>query len=449
MNELEKHIFESISDLLELGDDAALKAEIQDMHPADIAEIVAWLEPESRKRILLHLPPERLAEVLIELDGAVRVPVLDSMDDSLIVSAIGELESDDATDLIRELDEDKARRILAAMPWKEFRNVETLLRHDEDTAGGIMALEVIAVNENRTAGEALETIRRKAEEVSDVYNIYVIDGRGVLKGLVNLKTLVLADPAVRLSEIMDRDPVAVLEDQDREEVANLFAKYDLVAAPVLNVRGQLIGRITVDDVLDVVAEEANEDFTRMAGITGETIQERSVFRMSGVRLPWLLIAFAGEMLSAKVMEHFLPSHGKEIVATFFIPLIMAMGGNMGIQSSTVVVRGLALGEIRLRDTGRRLLRELSVGAFNGVLIAILAWSVIALWFRQPGFGIILSVSLLSVLMLATGVGTLVPLLLKRVGVDPAVATGPFITTSNDVLGLLVYFSIIRFTGGVF
>ncbi len=449
MSEIEKHVFEAIADLLELGDDAALKAELLDMHPADVAEIVSWLDHDKRLKILLHLDPEKLAEVLIELDGTIREPILDEMNEATLVAAIGTLESDDATDLIGELDEEKARRVLAAMPWKEFREVETLLRHDEDTAGGIMAVELMAVKEGLTAQQALDALRRKSDEVDDVYNIYVVDNQGVLKGVITLKEMVLASPESPIASIMNREPITVHEDEDQEEVANLFSKYDLISAPVVNVKGQLVGRITVDDVLDVVEEEASEDIARMAGISYDHIQERSIFKLSSVRLPWLLVAFVGELLSAKVLQHFMPQHGREIVATFFVPLIMAMGGNMGIQSSTVVIRGLALGDIQLRDTKERLLRELSVGLFNGVIIAILAFSAITLLFHQIQFGLILSMALLSVLLLATTVGTLMPLLLKRIGIDPAVATGPFITTSNDVLGLVVYFTIIRLVAGAF
>lgn len=436
-------------DLLKSDSDETLRIELENTHPADIAEMLHRLGNEDRKRVFYLLNPEKSAEVLAEIDSPVRRGILEALDEEKIVSIIGTLDSDDATDIIGELDEQKALHILSAMPWKAFREVETLLRHDEDTAGGIMALEIVAVEQNRTAEQALDALRRKSDEVEDVYNIYVIDMRGILQGVIPLKDLVLSDPKAKLCEIMDKDPVAVRENQDQEEVANLFTKYDLVAAPVVNAKGQLVGRITVDDVLQVVEEEASEDIARMAGIHSDELRERSIFKLSSVRLPWLLIAFFGEMVSAKVMSHFMPNHGEAIIATFFIPLIMAMGGNMGIQSSTVIIRGLALGDIRLRDTGRSLLRELAVAFFNGLIIALLVWSVVTFWFRTMQFGFVLGLALLSVLFIATLIGTLMPMLLKWAGVDPAVATGPFITTANDVGGLMVYFSILRGFSGAF
>ncbi|NQT24990.1 magnesium transporter [candidate division KSB1 bacterium] len=440
---------EIILELLKSENDNSLKLAVEEMHPADIAEALSRLNDKDQKRIFSLLKPEISAEVLVELDSTVRYSIFEEMDEKWLVSVIGTLDSDDATDLIGELDEDIAKRVLSAMPWKEFREVETLLRHDEDTAGGIMALEIVAVGMDRTAQQALDALRRKSDEVEDVYNIYVIDTHGVLQGIVSLKDLVLAAPKAILSELMDKEPIVVREDQDQEEVAMLFSKYDLVAAPVINVKGQLVGRITVDDVLDVVEEEASQDIARMAGISSDDLQERSVFKLSSVRLPWLLIAFFGEMLSAKVLSHFMPDYGKVIMVTFFIPLIMAMGGNMGIQSSTVIIRGLALGDIHLKDTGRSLLRELTAAFINGLIIALLVWGVVTFWFHTPQFGFVLGLALISVLFIATLMGTLMPMLLKRMGVDPAVATGPFITTANDVGGLFIYFSILRGFGSAF
>ena len=352
------------------------------------------------------------------------------------------MDSDDATDVIGELETEVAKQVLAAMPRKELKEVKTLLRHDEETAGGIMALEIIAVDQDKNSRQALEVLRRKADEVEDVYNIYVIDGVGVLKGVVSLKDLVLADSKKKISEIMDREAISVHPEMDQEEVANLFHKYDLVAAPVVNQNGVLIGRITVDDVLDVVEEEASEDITLMAGITDEKLLDSSVFRRSGVRLPWLIVAFVGEMVSAVVLSHFHVTIINIAAAAFFIPLIMAMGGNAGIQSATVVIRGLATGDIDIRDTRKRLLREVSTAFLNGLIISILLFCVVAFWQKNPDLGLILAFSMMAVIFNAAFLGTIIPFLLKRFGVDPAIATGPFITTSNDVFGLLIYFGMI-------
>jgi len=433
---------EIIEELIERGDETYLKTVLLDLHPADIAEIVSRFDRERREGIITLLDTETAAEVFVELDTPVRQDILHEMDEEKVVEIIGTMDSDDATDVIGELDEEVAQRVLKAMPGKEFREVKALLRHDEETAGGIMALEIVAVDENRKTQEAMDVLRQKAEEVDDVYNIYVVDKIGVLKGVVSLKALVLAKPDTLLNQIMDREAVTIHTEMDQEEVANIFHKYDLVAAPVVDEQGRLVGRITVDDVLDVVEEEASEDITMMAGITDETIAERSIFKVSGVRLPWLLVAFMGELVSAVIYQRFHASVEKIIASAFFIPMIMAMGGNAGIQSATVVIRGLATGDIDLRDTGRRLFRELRVAFLNGCLISLLLFGVVAVWLHDPRFGLILGMAMLAVIFNAAFTGTLIPFLLKRVGVDPAIATGPFITTSNDVLGLVVYFSMI-------
>jgi magnesium transporter len=245
--------------------------------------------------------------------------------------------------------------------------------------------------------------------------------------------------------MMHEETISIRPEMDQEEVANLFHKYDLVSAPVVDEQGRLVGRITVDDVLDVVEEEASEDITKMAGIIQhEEIVERSILKISSVRIPWLLVAFVGQMISAKILEYFIPDpHKNMALATCYIPLIMAMAGNIGIQSSTVIIRGLALGDIRLRDTGRRLFQELSVASLNGLIIGLLLFNAVSILHHKPRFGLVLGVALVIVLIVAGLIGTLVPLILKRLKIDPAIATGPFITTSNDVLGLIIYFSFIR------
>jgi len=452
-----------IEALLEQEDTSQLKQKLDELHPADVAEAVIRMDRSDRSKVFNLLETEKAAEMIAELDEQFRRDLLHTLDERRLVQVLGAMDSDDAADVIGELKEELAARVLDAMPWKDLREMKTLLRHDEETAGGIMALEVVAVNENRTTLEAQDALRRQAEEVDDVYNIYAVDTTGVLKGVVSLKELVLAKPDTPLSQIMDREPLSIHVEMDQEEVANVFHKYDLISAPVVDEQGRLVGRITVDDVLDVVEEEASEDITMMAGITDEAIRFPSIFHVSSVRLPWLLVAFVGEMISAAVMMHFEASFSVTFVAAIFIPLIMAMGGNMGIQSSTVVIRGLATGDIHLRDTGRRLLREISVALFNGLIIVVVLlgfvtlWTYLPIWGKVldirgfglihgiPVFGVVLGCALLIVLLNAAFMGTILPFLFKRIGFDPAIATGPFITTSNDVLGLVVYFVTISFS----
>lgn len=442
----EENISAIVEELVEKGNWTYLRTILVDLHPADIAEAMMRLDRDAVLRVFKLLDTDGMAEVLVELDTHARQDILRELDEGMVVKVIGAMESDDATDVIGELEEEIAQRVLNALPWEEFREVKTLLRHDEETAGGIMAMEIVAVNQERTAQDAMRVLRRKAEEVEDVYNIYVIDDQRVLKGVVSLKDLVLARPNTRLSKIMDKESVSIHPEMDQEQVANLFHKYDLVAAPVVDTEGRLVGRITVDDVMDVVEDEVSEDMTKMAGITDEELGERSIFKISSVRLPWLLVAFIGQIVSAKVYEHFVPSSNAIIKATFFVPMIMAMAGNISIQSSTVVIRGLITGDIRLKDTGWRLIQELSVTLINGLIIAMLLFGIVSFFF-DPRFGGVISVALIIVLILAASIGTLIPIILKRVNVDPAIATGPFITTSNDIIGLIIYFSIVRMALG--
>lgn len=448
---------EILKEILDRNDQKVLKTLLMDLHPADIAEAISRFSREDKISVFSYLDYEKAAEVLIEMDVPVRYDILEGLDEECLVEIIKTMDSDDATDIIGELDEEVSKRILSAMPWKEFREVETLLLHDEDTAGGIMALEIVAVQQNKTTQEALNVLRQKADEVEDVFNIYIIDQHRVLKGVVSLKDLVLARPSAKLSDIMEKEPITVHSRMDQEEVAILFRKYDLVSAPVVNEKGQLVGRITVDDVLDVVNEEVSEDMTMLAGITDEEIGERSIFKISRVRLPWLLVAFIGEIISASILRKFEASLSEILMAAFFIPLIMAMGGNTGMQSSTIIIRGLALRDIRLKDTWQRLFRELSATILNGIIIVILLIGVTTFWFQNPVFGIFMGVpifgivlgfALMVVLINAAFIGTLLPIFFKSIKIDPAVATAPFITTSNDILGLLVYFGIIALTNRI-
>ncbi|MBN1783008.1 magnesium transporter [bacterium] len=447
----EKTVQEILTELLEQGNLIMLRSVLTDLHPADIAEAMGVLDREDRVVIFDVLDKEQAAEVLVNLDEHLLEEILEFLNENQIAEIIGHLDSDDAADIISELDDEVAHRVLALMPKEDYREVKTLLRHDEDTAGGIMALEIIAVSQNSTTAQAMEILRQKADEVDDVYNIYVVDTSGILVGILSLKDLVLAKPRTPVSKVMDSDPVRVLTTMDQEEVASLFSKYDLVAAPVVDETGRLVGRITVDDVLDVVEEEASEDFTRMAGITTDQIGERSVLKISGVRLPWLMVAFIGEMISAMVLKHFQASMEEILMAAFFIPLIMAMGGNTGIQSSTIVIRGLATGDIQLRDTWPRLGREISAAILNGIIIGLCLIGVVTWFFKDPSlgqflgiptFGIMLAIALMAVLINASFMGTMLPLFFKKIRIDPAIATGPFISTSNDVLGLLVYFGVL-------
>jgi len=437
------NINEYVRNLVQNNQLTLLKTIILDLHPADISEAITHLEnKEQRMQIIKLLDDKTAAEVLIELDISISQELINNMDETRIVKIISLMDSDDATEIVDELNPEFTQLILKALPLKEFQDIKTLLLHDEETAGRIMALEIVAVLQNRTVKEALEVLRIKSKDVVDIYNIYLIDKHGYLQGVVSLAKLVLSDPKTRLMDIMDKDFIAIPKDTDQEEVANIFRKYDLVAAPVVDDENRLIGRITADDILEVLDEEITEDMNLMAGITDEIPYEGSIFKLSWLRLPWLMVAFVGEMISAVVMSHYKASLDQILIAAFFIPLIMAMGGNIGVQAATIVIRGLATGELTNHNIKRRIAKELSVTLFNALVISAFLIGVLFFIFHQPRFGILLSLALIAVLINASLVGTLIPFILKKLNFDPAIATAPFITTSNDIIGLFIYLALM-------
>lgn len=438
-----KEIVENITYLADARDDAMVTNMIIDLHPADLAEILYHLDDEHRSYIFDLLDAETASEVISAMDGVSREDLLGELDQARITEIVDEMDSDDATDLVSELPDDVAQKVLESIDKEDSEEVKELLRHEEDTAGGIMAKEFVAVHLHSTVDEAIQQIRAKAEEVEDIYYLYVVDQFDKLVGIARLKDLILAKGDTKISQIMDRDVVSVTTEVDQEAVANIARRYDLVSIPVVDKMGRLIGRITFDDVADVMEEEASEDIQRMAGITDEEeFREKSIFRISQVRLPWLLVGFTGELVSAYILHHFEASLDQIIAAAFFIPIIMAMGGNAGIQSSTIMVRGMATGEIGLYDIRRRLLREIFVSLLNGFLCGLLLFLVVTFWLKLPKFGLILASVLMLVILNASFVGSFVPVILRKIKIDPAIATGPFITTSNDVLGLLIYLGLI-------
>jgi magnesium transporter len=437
-----KDIVDDIEYLASEKDDGMILNILIGNHPADIAEIVSNLSEENRKYVFGLLDIDTASEVLMQMDEITREALVAQLHPERLSELVDEMPSDDATDFVAELPDEVAEKVLESIDRADSEQVKELLRHEEDTAGGIMALEFVAVSEDETVDEAISEIRAKAEETDAVYNVYVVDKDGVLVGVLPLNTLILAKPGELVKRIMDTKVVSVPTDMDQEQVANLFRRYDLVSVPVVDHAGKLIGRITIDDIVDVMQEEASEDIQKMAGLTEEeAIRETSAMRISMLRLPWLLVAFVGEMLSALVLSKFEASLKEVFIAAFFIPLMMAMGGNSGIQASTIVVRGLALGQLNPADTLQRLFKEMRVSFINGAVCGILLWAVVS-FLGEPRFGMLLGVVMLIVILNASLVGASIPLVLSRFGVDPAIATGPFITTFNDVIGLFIYLGLV-------
>jgi magnesium transporter len=415
---------------------------IGDLHPSDIAEILSHLNEEERNTIFSLLPPETGSEVLAELGEHVVEDILEKMDNRQIAEMVNEMDSDDAADILSDLSPVQTAEILEHVEEENSEEIQELLLYPEDTAGGIMAKEFVAVPGSATVQQAIDEIRKKHEEIEHIFYCFVVNGQGNLMGAVSLHDLILAGPETKVQDISDSDLISIDVQMDQEEVARIFKKYDLVVAPVVNKRNKLLGRITVDDIVDVINEEIEEDLGLIAGTGEEEVMEDSIVQITRARLPWLILSFVGQIIAAFIMKHFEGTIEQIIVSTFFIPMVMAMGGSVGQQSSVIVVRGLATGEISFGGTWQRLKKEVLVAVLNGIVLGSLIFVIIFLWDRDMLFGMLLAISLLIIILNASLFGAVVPILFKKLEVDPALATGPFVATFNDVIGLLIYFSLL-------
>jgi magnesium transporter len=415
---------------------------IEELHPADLADLVEHLESDEMLAVFTRLTPERAGEVLKEISAPIQEKIAHELDDQTITQILNELNSDDATDIFSYLPRKRTQKIISLVQPNVSTELQKLLGYETDTAGGIMALEFVSVNAESTIREAIENIRNKREEVENIYYVWVVDNDGKLVGVVSMKDLLLEPRDTKIKDVMNPDVLSVAADTDQEEIARIVKQYNLTHVPVVSNQHKLIGRITHDDIIDVMEEEASEDISLMAGVLDQEISEGSALKISKARLPWLLLCLLGELISAMIINHFHGSIEKILALSFFIPVVMAMGGSTGNQAATVVIRGLATGEISIVHTGRRLLTELRVALINGILCGILLGLVVSFWLSDPHLGIGIGVSLITVILFSGSYGASIPFFLRKLNIDPALAAGPFITTSNDILGLLIYLSII-------
>jgi len=435
-------ILNSIRELIEKKNQGALLNLLIDLHPADIADLLTDLKKDERKYLFPLLPAEKASAVLTELDPPIVDQILEDVSEQRLSTLVYKMDSDDAADIISELPDEIAQSVLDQIPDEISEDVKELLLYDEDTAGGIMALEFVSVKNKSTVNQTIKAIRRVRKKMKTVHTIWVTDDDEKLLGSVSLTDLVLAKGKTLISKIVNKDIKYVYTDMDQEEVAIFFRKYDLVTLPVVNSSHQLVGQITIDDIIDVVDEEASEDISLFAGASDEEFQEDSFLKVSWVRLPWLMVAFVGQLIAAFIIQQFEGTLVQIIALTFFMPVIMAMGGNSGIQSSIIVIRGLATGEITVESTWRRFFREFRVSLFIGLIFGALMFLVVGIWLGNYLMGLVIGLALNLVILQATLFGGLIPFLLKRADIDPALASGPFITTFNDILGLLIYLVII-------
>ena len=395
------------------------------------------------------LDSEKTAEILLELDEEVREKILRNLSPKEIAEELDELSTDDAADIIAELPQDKKEQVISELEDVEHaKDIVDLLRYDEDSAGGLMGKELVKVNENWNVLTCVKEMRAQAENVSKVHSIYVVDDEERLKGRLSLKDLLTTSTKTPISEVYIKKVDYVKVDTKDVEVARIMQKYDLEAIPVVDELGRLVGRITIDDIIDVIKEEADKDYQLAAGISQDVEADDSVLELTKARLPWLVLALFGGFISVHVLGIFEPIMKLHPELFFFTPLIAAMAGNVGVQSSAIIVQGLANNTI-IGPIVERLLKELSLSLLNGVILsAILLLGSYFLLGYEIHVGYTVAIALLSVIIMASLIGTFIPIILNKYGVDPELATGPFITTSNDILGILTYFTIAKIILGI-
>ena len=449
--ELTKEFVSELKELIEQRNIEKTRVILNEMHAADIAEVYVHLDEEEGTFLYSLLDPENAADVLSELEDEERAQFLKSLSSDVIArQLIFHMDTDDAADVLNELSNKKKEEILLQIQDVDHAgDIADLLTYDEDSAGGLMAKELIKVNVNWNVVEAIREMRKQAEDVDEVYFVYAVDDANVLKGTVSLKKLLLSNARDRITDILFPDVISVKTDTSKEEVANLMRKYDLVALPVIDQIGRLAGRITIDDVVDVITEEAEKDYQMIAGISEDVESHDRIWILTRARLPWLLVGLTGGILVSKVIGRFEIDLGFYPEMAFFMPLIAASAGNVGVQSSSIVVQGLANNTLDIANTFGRLVKEFFVSLINGMTLASIVFIYNLLFTDSFALTITVSLALLSVIVFASLFGTLVPLALNKWKIDPAVATGPFITTSNDIIGLIIYFSIGRLMYGIF
>jgi magnesium transporter len=440
-----QRLYEEIRSSFDLGDPDRAAELLLEVPASEIADLFRSLDRDERIELVRRMPAEQAAAVLSEVDDRSLAELFEFLQDREIVDLLDNLPSDDAADLVGYLEEDHADRVIEMLERVDRQDaveLKELLRYPEDSAGGVMAKEYLSIRQDQSLGTVSRALRQLDDrELGSLHYCFVVDARGRLVGRVSLLRLLLSDTRLTAQEIMEPEPIAVGVMEDQEDVANLFLAHDLLSLPVVDPDGRLVGRITVDDAMDVLSEEATEDVARLAGSSAEEVGETSPWRVSRARLPWLVLGLLGQLLAALVLSHFEGTPRDYVVLAMFIPMVMATAGNTGIQTSSIMIRMLVTQEFDKIRASRHVLRELAVGLLNGALLGGLMVVVLWLWKQDIRLGLIIGVSLMTVVLFASLVGTLVPWFCDRLRIDPTLATGPFITTSNDVMGLAAYLTI--------
>jgi len=441
--ELTKEFRDRFQQALDERDGTFIFESLNEVNPADITSLLYEFNSEESKYVLDLLSLETRSKIINDLDSDTRKSFLQIYEMNALTEIVNQLDSDDAADILNELPIKTSESIIAGLDVDLKIQVIDLLRYEENVAGGLMAKELIKARDNWTVVQCVEEIRKQAENVTKFYAVYVVDDHDKLLGRVSLQKLILTDPKTIVKDIFDDDVVSVETYQEDTEVAEVMKKYDLESVPVVNVNGQLVGRITIDDVVDVITEQAEEERQIMSGITEDVEEDDTVWKNTRARLPWLLIGVFGGMLSARFMGFFEPEMAKFTAIAFFVPLIQATGGNVGIQSSSLVVQSLVNPSFVDEGLVKRLSKVFSVALLNGFFLSMLVLAATLLFFGNQQLSIVVSIALFGVVLFSSFVGTVTPLILNRLGFNPALASGPFITTMSDLLGLTTYFLTIH------
>ncbi|WP_339626864.1 magnesium transporter [uncultured Maribacter sp.] len=440
VTEIEQHI--------ENKNDAGLNAMLADVHYADIAEIINELDDDEATYLIKLLDSDKTSDILTELDEDVREAILGNLSSKEIASELDELDTDDAADIIGELPKEQVQDVISKIEDREHaKDIVDLLRYAENSAGGLMAKELVKVNENWNVLTCVKEMRAQAENVTRVHSIYVVDDEDKLKGRLSLKDLLTTSTKTHIKDVFIPNVDYVNVNEDPEEVARIMSKYDLEAIPVVDEIGRLVGRITIDDIIDVIKEEAERDYQMAAGISQGVEADASIWELTRARLPWLILGLFGGAAAAVIMGGFEEMFREYTVLFLFTPLIAAMAGNVGVQSSAIIVQGLANDDIK-GSIGNRLIKEMLLALLNGFILSCLLLVFTWVWKGDFLTSLAISISLIAVIVVAGFIGTFVPLFLHKRGIDPAIATGPFITTSNDIFGILIYFSIAKLILGI-
>ncbi len=438
----DKILVESIKRLLRRGAVAHLLKIVNKTHTSDLSAVFHSLSLSNQRKLFdLIEDIEKKGELFSELDEDIFLNLIEGMDLDHVVEILDHMPTDDVADLIGRLPEEKSDAILEKMKKEGSEEVEGLLRYDDDTAGGIMVPDFIALREDKTAADAIRSLQKEYMDVEMPFYLYVVDEYGKLTGVCSLRQLVVVQPDTPLKDFMTTDVFAVKTDMDQEEVAKIVAHYDILAVPVVDETNKLVGIVTVDDVIDIIREEATEDILKMAGAGEEFVETKSVLKSIRIRLPWLFACCIGGIIASFVISHFQESLSKVAYIAAFIPVIMGMSGNIGIQSSTIVVRGLATGRLNVRDLWPVVFKELTIGLILGIVYGFFVGLVAQLQYSREALALSVGLAVISSMSLAALSGSLAPMFFARLNIDPAVATGPFVTTAIDIVSVFLYFNI--------